>query len=80
MARYNSTTITVDKRRRFRVYKPTMYPSIPMKDSDTFIAPVVGEKLENLANRFYGDGTLWWIIAKANNINDSTVLGKCFPI
>ena len=61
---------------RYRVYKPTMYPSIPMKDSDTFIAPVVGEKLENLANRFYGDGTLWWIIAKANNINDSTVISN----
>ena len=76
MARYNSTTITVDKRRRFRVYKPTMYPSIPMKDSDTFIAPVVGQKLENIANEYYGDGSLWWIIAKANNINDSTVISN----
>ena len=76
MARYNSTTVTVDKRRRFRVYKPTMYPSIPMKDSDIFIAPIVGEKLENLAHRYYSDFTLWWIIAKANNINDSTVISN----
>ena len=76
MRRYNSTSISIDKRGRFRVYKPTIYPSIPMKDSDIFIMPVVGEKLENLANRFYGDGSLWWIIAKANNINDSTVISN----
>ena len=28
------------------------------------------------ATRFYGDGSLWWIIAKANNINDSTVISN----
>ena len=78
MARYSSTSITKDKRRNFRVLKPTMYPNIAMKDSDIFIAPVVGEKLENLAHKFYGDGSLWWIIAKANNINDSTVVSNTF--
>jgi hypothetical protein len=76
MARYNSTSISRDKRRKFRVYKPTIYPSIPMKDSDIFIAPIVGEKLENLAHRYYSDFTLWWIIAKANNITDTTVISN----
>ena len=76
MARYSSTSITKDKRRNYRVYKPTIYPNIPMKDSDIFIAPIVGEKLENIANKYYGDGSLWWIIAKANNINDSTVISN----
>jgi nucleoid-associated protein YgaU len=25
-----------------------------------------------LANKYYGDTTLWWVIATANNINDAT--------
>ena len=31
-----------------------------------------GDRLENLAYRYYGDSTLWWIIAKANGIRDGS--------
>ena len=27
-----------------------------------------GERLDQLAHNFYGDGTLWWIIAAASDI------------
>lgn len=52
-----------------RVYKPTIYPKIPIKDSDVFIYPKFGDRLDNLAQKYYGDVSLWWIIAKANNLD-----------
>ena len=27
-----------------------------------------GDRLDALAGRFYGDGTLWWVIAAASNV------------
>ena len=51
-----------------RVFKPTMYPRIPIRDSDIFIYPKFGDRLDNLAFKYYKDVSLWWIIAKANNL------------
>ena len=52
-----------------RVLKPTIYPKIPIKDSDVFIYPKFGDRLDNLAYKYYKDTTLWWIIAKANGLD-----------
>ena len=52
-----------------RVFKPTMYPSIPIRDSDIFIYPRFGDRLDNLAFKYYNDVSLWWIIAKANGLD-----------
>ena len=52
-----------------RVFKPTIYPKIPIKDSDIFIYPKFGDRLDNLAQKYYGNVSLWWIIAKANNLD-----------
>lgn len=73
MKRYSSTSI---KSNNFgsRVYSTTYYPDIPLSDSDTFINPISGDRLDNLAYKYYGDSTLWWIIAKANDIVGKTVL------
>ena len=56
-----------------RVFKPTMYPKIPIKDSDIFIYPKFGDRLDNLAHKYYGDVSLWWIIAKANNLDKAEI-------
>ena len=36
-----------------RVFKPTMYPSIPIRDSDIFIYPRFGDRLDVLAFKYY---------------------------
>ena len=46
-----------------------MYPRIPIRDSDIFIYPKFGDRLDNLAAKYYDDVSLWWIIAKANNLD-----------
>ena len=38
-----------------RVFKPTMYPKIPIRDSDVFIYPKFGDRLDNLAYKYYKD-------------------------
>ena len=65
--RYKNTKITKDPTGT-RVYKPTVYPKIPIKNSDLIITPKEGERLETLAATHYGDTSLWWIIAAANNL------------
>ena len=66
-SRYSNTKVKRDKS-GIRVYKTTYYPDIPISDNDEFIYPRFGERLDSLAYRFYGDVTLWWVIAKANGL------------
>ena len=67
-SRYTYTGIKKSKDGK-RVFKPTMYPKIPIRDSDIFIYPRFGDRLDNLAHKYYNDVSLWWIIAKANDLD-----------
>jgi len=51
------------------VYSSRVYPNIPLRDDDIYIATELGDRLDTLANYFYSDSTLWWIIASANNLH-----------
>ena len=73
MKRYQNNKIKIDKDGK-RVYTTTYYPSIPLENSDQFIQTKDGTRLEQLAQTFYGDSTLWWVIAKANGIKGFTSL------
>ena len=53
-----------------RYYKPTIVPNIPIRDTDIFAFPVYGDRFDTMAQRYYEDSNLWWIIAKANEISD----------
>lgn len=53
------------------VYESKIYPKIPKSDSDIYAVTQGGDRLDTLANDFYGDSSLWWIIATANNIHDA---------
>ena len=66
-SRYSNTKIKRDKS-GIRAYKTTYYPDIPIRDRDQFIYPKFDERLDALAYRFYGDTSLWWVIAKANGL------------
>jgi hypothetical protein len=64
----NGTKKTVDGR---TVYRPKIYPNIPLSDDDIYVATEMGDRLDTLAFQFYNDSTLWWIIASANNIHNA---------
>ena len=72
MKRYSTTRRKLDKS-GVEVYRTTYYPQIPISDNDKFVRPVDGDRLDTLAYRYYGDITLWWVIAKANGIKGKVV-------
>jgi|TARA_B100001964_G_scaffold134965_1_gene149019 hypothetical protein len=71
-SRYKYTSVKTTKKGK-RVFRPTMYPKIPIQDSDVFIYPKFGDRLDTLAQKYYEDTSLWWIIAKANNLDEAHI-------
>ena len=67
MKRYSTTRAKFDKA-GFRVYGTTYYPEIPIENGDKFIYSKFGDRFDLLAHKFYGDVTLWWVIAKADGL------------
>tara|TARA_R100000951_G_scaffold76602_1_gene64665 strand:+ start:138 stop:410 length:273 start_codon:yes stop_codon:yes gene_type:complete len=58
------------KRRR----STTIFPTIPATANDTFIVTTSADRLDKLANTFYGDVSLWWVIAAANGLGKGTLV------
>lgn len=58
-----------------RYVKNAIYPDIPETSDDTYVITTVGDRYDTLAQQFYKDVTLWWIIATANpsSASDSLV-------
>jgi len=63
--RYKDTSIRTDENKN-RYYTNTLYPEIPPSINDIYVLTQVGDRLDTLANNFYQDTSLWWIISKAN--------------
>ena len=53
-----------DNRKRYFV--PLKFPEIPLSADDLYVITTTGDRLDLLANQFYNDIRLWWIIAAAN--------------
>ena len=49
-----------------RYLTPLKYPLIPFKQSDLYVTTTAGDRIDSLAELFYGDVRLWWIITTAN--------------
>jgi len=59
----NRTDIRDNRKQYFKYLK---YPVIPPSVDDVYITTSVGDRLDLLADTFYNDVDLWWIIATAN--------------
>jgi hypothetical protein len=59
-------TLKVKNSDRKRIYKALKYPEIPLSIEDLYIITTDGDRLDLLANQFYQDVDMWWIIAIAN--------------
>ena len=51
----------------------TIYPAIPLSENDTYVITVGGDRYDTLAQEFYNDSRLWWIIATANTADRDTL-------
>ena len=74
MERYKNTRITTKKNNATNKYfRTTLYSSVPKSDTDQYFISQEGDRLDNLANRFYGDATLWWFIARVNELKTMNI-------
>jgi hypothetical protein len=56
-------------------YVNVIYPDILYGDDDTYLITTSGDRLDLLADQFYKDSSLWWII---NNANPDATRGDSF--
>ena len=86
MSRYSNTKITrksllPKQKKNVLSYETTLYQRINETNSDLHIISTEGDRLDNLAFQFYGDSSLWWYIAKANNLTAMNIpAGKSLVI
>lgn len=57
-----------------RKYNTSVYPNFPESSTDYYIFSREGDRLDLLANAFYNDPSLWWILAQANNLGKGSVM------
>ena len=70
MSRYKETPISKkslhkqysDRKGIATRYETTIYDSVDSRDSDIYIIAQDGDRLDLLANQFYGNHSLWWFI------------------
>jgi nucleoid-associated protein YgaU len=75
MERYSNATILKTQQDR-PYFKSKFYPNIPLSENDVYVITTVGDRLDSLANSYYNDYTLWWVIAMANN---NATKGALYP-
>jgi hypothetical protein len=69
--RYTYTNTKKDSDTNVTYMESTIYPKVEPKDSDFYIISSDGDRLDLLANTYYKDPSMWWVIATANNLNDA---------
>ena len=86
MGRYKNTKKSTSKisnirRSVFEKYQTTIYDKVPERNDDLLLISQEGDRLDNLAFQFYGDSSLWWYIAKANDLKTMNIpAGTSFRI
>ena len=68
MNRYQSISFLnnspIKEKKRF--YATVKYPEIPLSVNDIYVITQKSDRYDILANQYYGDKSLWWVISIAN--------------
>ena len=72
MSRYKNTKIKTDSRGKGK-YLTTIYYVAPKSNNDVLVMSQDGDRFDLLATEYYGDPSLWWYIAKANNMKFNNI-------
>lgn len=67
MNRYQYISIETDPSTKVKMYKNSKYPPVPVSQNDIYVITSFGDRLDLLAQQYYSDSTLWWIISIAND-------------
>jgi hypothetical protein len=73
MSRYATSRVIANTKEK-RYVSSIIVPVMPLSNDDTYIVTTSVERLDKLANTFYGDSSKWWVIATANGLGKGTVM------
>jgi nucleoid-associated protein YgaU len=68
MARYDN--LNIQQKTKGIVFHSNLMPYFEASDSDILIITQEDDRLDILANLFYKDATMWWVIALYNNLTN----------
>jgi phage tail protein X len=51
------------------VYQTSRYPEVQLSENDIYVYTTQGDRFDILAQQYYKDSSLWWIISIANTGN-----------
>jgi hypothetical protein len=74
MGRYSRTKITKNPEGK-RYYATRRYSEIPRSNNDLYVITAIGDRYDLLANQYYKDPSLWWVISSAN----PEYIGSLYP-
>jgi len=66
MSRYTFIPFISTPEKPERRYINVKYPSIPRGSQDIYVYVTQGDRYDILAQTYYNDSTLWWVISRAN--------------
>lgn len=61
---------TILKTGKGKVYDSVLLPNVDATDSDIVVMTVQGDRLDLLANEYYQDPSMWWVIALKNDMTE----------
>jgi chitinase len=69
MSRYSNIPIIEDLKdnKGARFYATAIYPKVPLSENDIYILTEYNDRLDTLADQFYNNPGLWWIISISNS-------------
>ena len=65
MGRYTEREILATTKGK-RYQSTTKYPDIPLSFNDIYVYTDEGDRFDILAQNYYSDSSLWWVISVAN--------------
>jgi len=67
---------TMLKTGKGRVYDSVLLPNVDATDSDIVVITIQGDRLDLLANEYYQDPSMWWVIALKNDMTEIDISMK----
>lgn len=66
MDRYSLAPLILDSNKKRRIQGTLIFPNTTKNANDIYIITSIGDRLDSIAEIYYNNVTLWWVIAFAN--------------
>ena len=73
MYRYQNIAKTRIDRVKETIFLNNIYPDIPVTEGDLYVITTLGDRLDLMAQDYYGDVDFWWVLASANSLPGDSI-------